>query len=95
MHESKPHSAANESDPEALARSLELELMQKREGWAQAKSRLTALRAISFLFLFCVVIGALVLYFAYFHSDRGNELGTNAMRASPTPARNVTAPPSP
>ncbi|MDQ6860192.1 MAG: hypothetical protein M3032_03435, partial [Verrucomicrobiota bacterium] len=50
------------SDPDALARLLELELMQKRAGWQQGKQRLGVLRAVSFLFLFVVVAGALVAF---------------------------------
>ncbi len=94
MHESKPHSDANETDPEILARLLELELMQKRAGWAQAKSRLSAVRAISFLFLFLVILGALVLYLVYFHPERGNELGTTTRGLpSPTPLPSANAAP--
>ncbi len=53
----------SETDPEKLARLLEIELMAKRAAWQQASSRRSTARAIAFLFLFLVIAGAIVGYF--------------------------------
>ena len=60
-----------ESDPEHLARLLELELMQKRMTWKQASERHRALKSASFLFLFIVIIAAVVGFYLIF--SRANE----------------------
>jgi hypothetical protein len=53
-----------ETDPEKLAKLLEIELMQKRASWQQAKARRSTLRTMSFLFLFLVIVAAFVaVYF--------------------------------
>lgn len=53
-----------ETDPEKLAKLLEIELMQKRATWQQAKARRSTLRTMSFLFLFLVIVAAFVaVYF--------------------------------
>lgn len=53
-----------ETDPEKLAKLLEIELMQKRASWQQAKARHSTLRTMSFLFLFLVIVAAFVaIYF--------------------------------
>lgn len=49
-----------ETDPEKLAKLLEIELMQKRATWQQAKARRSTLRTMSFLFLFLVIVAAFV-----------------------------------
>ena len=54
-----------ETDPEKLALLLEMELMQKRAGWQQAKARRGSLRTLSFLFLFLIIAGALVGFFLF------------------------------
>jgi hypothetical protein len=53
-------------DPEKLAKLLEIELMQKRAGWQQAKQRRSSLRAASFFFLFLVIVGALFAFWFLF-----------------------------
>jgi hypothetical protein len=68
-----------ETDPEKLARLLELELAQKRAQWQQKKARRGNLRAISFLFLFVVIAAALAGFFLFFNPDRVRE-----MRSAPT-----------
>ena len=53
-------------DPEHLLRMLDLEMIQQRAIWKQASARRKSVRAISFLFLFVVVLGALLAaYLAY------------------------------
>jgi hypothetical protein len=53
------------ADPEALARALELELIMKRASWQKIRARRGTWRALSFLFLFFVILGALVAYFYF------------------------------
>ncbi len=71
-------------DPEKLAKLLEVELMQKRAGWQQAKQRRSSFRAVSFLFLFVVVVGALFAFWFLFSPGRVEEL--KATGAAPTEA---------
>ena len=64
-----------ETDPDALAKALELELIMKRASWQKTRARRGNWRALSFLFLFLVLLGALLAYF-YFStqmSHRGEE----------------------
>ncbi len=57
-----------ETDPEALARALELELIAKRASWQKMAARRGTWRALSFLFLLLVIVGALLAYF-YFSTE--------------------------
>ncbi len=57
-----------ETDPDALAKALELELIIKRASWQKTKARRGTWRALSFLFLFLVMLGALLAYF-YFRAE--------------------------
>ena len=75
-----------ETDPEKLALLLELELMQKRGGWQQAKARRGSLRAISFLFLFAIVAAALVAFFL---------IGPRLREVRSAPAESATPSPAP
>jgi hypothetical protein len=61
--------SANEA--EELSRLIELELMQKRAEWQKAGARRKNLRSVSILFLFIVVMGALLAF--YFAFTRVNE----------------------
>lgn len=81
--DSKPEPA--ESDPAKLAQLLEIELMQKRAAWQQAKARRGNLRAISFFFLFIVIVGSLVAFFVFFSGGRVSELHPNGGAPSPSP----------
>lgn len=72
-NEPKPEPPA--ADPEALAKALEMELMLKRASWQKTRAQRGTWRALSFLFLLLVVLGALLAYF-YFAagvSHRGPE----------------------
>jgi len=51
------------TDPDALAKLLEIELALKRTGWEQSRARLNIWRALSFLFLLLVIVGGLVAWF--------------------------------
>ncbi len=64
-------------DPEKLAKLLEIELMQKRAGWQQAKQRHGAFRAASFFFLFLIIAGALLAFWLFFSPERVQELRQN------------------
>ena len=56
------------ADPEAVAKALEMELTLKRASWQKARAKRGTWRALSFLFLFLVVLGALLAYF-YFAAE--------------------------
>lgn len=74
-------------DPAKLAQLLEIELMQKRAAWQQARARRRSIRALSFLFLFIVIALALVGFFVFFSGDRVTELRSNSAHStSPSPA---------
>ena len=51
------------TDPDALAKLLEMELALKRASWQRTRSRRGTWRALSILFLLFVIGGALVAYF--------------------------------
>ncbi len=68
--EGNRHTDARETDPEKLAKLLEIELMQKRAGWQQAKARRGTYRAMSFLFLFAVIVAAFVAFYLFATSER-------------------------
>lgn len=53
------------TDPDALAKLLEMELALKREEWKRSRSRRGALRALSILFLILVIAGAVAAYFFF------------------------------
>lgn len=87
MLDGKDNSDAKENDPEKLAQLLEIELMQKRAAWQQAKARRGGLRAVSFLFLFVVIVAALVAFFVFLSPDRVHEMRSGSTEpATPTPS---------
>jgi flagellar basal body-associated protein FliL len=61
-------------DPEPLLRMLDLELMQKRAQRQQAAARRGSLRAVSFLFLFIVILAAVLAAYFVFSSGRVDEI---------------------
>ena len=67
---------------EALARALELELVQKRLHWQRDREKYRTLRGLSFGFLFIIILAGLIAFFFFF-------LRTNGMREQrpqPSPA---------
>lgn len=58
----EPKREPHEADPDALARELELELILQRSAWQQTRQRGRRWRALSFLFLLVIVIGALLAW---------------------------------
>ena len=76
-------------DPEHTLRMLEIEMMQQRALRKQASTRRSSLRTLSFLFLFLVVLGAIVVGYFAFTSGRVDELRTRPeAAATATPAAN-------
>ena len=66
------------SNAEQLTRLLELELIQKRATWNQAKQRNKSFRSLAFLFLFLLIAGSLAGFFFVY------------MRVSETPPKPPT-----
>jgi len=79
-------------DPEYTLRMLEIEMMQQRARRKQASARRGNLRAVSFLFLFLVILGAAVAAYFAFTSGRVDEL-RNRADAVPTPTPAVVTRP--
>ena len=72
-------------DPETVVRMLELELIQKRAARQMAGRRWSGLRAASFVFLFAVILGALLAFYYVFYSGSLDALQT------PQPSPGATA----
>ena len=66
---------------EALARSLELELTQKRLRWQRGREKYRTLRVLSFGFLFIVILAGLIALFFFF--SRTNEVREQHPQPSP------------
>lgn len=81
--DSNRQSDARETDPEKLAKLLEIELMQKRASWQQAKARRSSLRTMSFLFLFAVIFAALAAFYFFFSGERPAQPREGAPISSP------------
>jgi len=58
-----PESDRHKPDLSEHEQLLELELIQKRAAWQQAKARRGSWRALSFFFLFAVIVATLLTYF--------------------------------
>lgn len=71
------------ADPENAVRMLELELMRQRATRQQAGAPYRGLRAVSFIFLFAVVLVAMLALYYLFSSGRLDELRA---RNAPTPS---------
>jgi hypothetical protein len=65
------------SDPDALAKMLDMELALKRQQWQQRRSQRGTWRALSILFVILVIAGALAAYFFFAMNYR--------QRAEPSP----------
>ena len=78
---SKPKS----TDPEELARLLEIELLQKRVQWKQTAARYRTIRTASFVFLFLVITAALLAYFFVFSELGGNRSAPRTAPAAEKP----------
>jgi len=76
-------SQPSSSEAEQLSRLLDLELMQKRMAWKDAKQRKQSLRSFAFVFLFLLLAGCLVGFF--FVYNRVAEQRQNRPSAISTP----------
>lgn len=76
------------SDPDQVLRLMELELAQRRLALQQARSPYRAFRLASFIFLFAVVVGALLAFYYVFFSGGLDEFRT---RNSPQPSATQSA----
>lgn len=74
-----------EIDPAKLEQLLAIELMQKRAAWQQAKANRGNLRALSFGFLFLIIVAALLAFFFIFSGGMG-EPRRGAPQSTPAPA---------
>jgi hypothetical protein len=68
------------TDTEQMFRLLELELVQKRAAWKQAKQRNKSLRSMAFLFVFLLLAGC--AFGALFVFTRVNEERQNRPAAT-------------
>jgi len=78
-------------DPEANLRMLELELMRQRAARQQAGKPFAGLRAVSFMFLTMIILGALAAYFYLLISGRLEQMRSGAPH-SPSPAAATPSP---
>ncbi|MGZ4982945.1 MAG: hypothetical protein ACXWFY_00800 [Chthoniobacterales bacterium] len=77
-----------ETDPEVMARLLELELAEKRAAWKRSNARLKNLRLLAFFFLFLVIGGSFFGFYLFFSPDNLGEMKArkaNSAVASPSP----------
>ncbi|MEP6809321.1 MAG: hypothetical protein ABI992_03695 [Chthoniobacterales bacterium] len=78
----------NPSDSSEMEKLLEIELMQKRAAWQQTKARRGTWRALSFLFLFVVILVVLFGFFWLSTSGRLGDMKTHREEAQPSPSPN-------
>jgi len=75
------------NDPDQVVRLLELELAQRRATLQRARSPLRGFRVASFIFLFAVLLGALLAFYYVFVSGGVEDLRTRGTaQPSATPA---------
>jgi hypothetical protein len=77
------------TDPEKLLRLLELELVRQRVARQRARPPFRGFRLVSFIFLFAVIVGALLAFYYVFISGGLNEFRSRNERPSPTPTARV------
>jgi hypothetical protein len=74
------------TDPEQLLRLVELELAQQRAARQRAGSPYRAFRLASFIFLFAVIIGAVLAFYYVFYSGGLDEFRSrNVPKPTATP----------
>jgi hypothetical protein len=75
------------TDPDQLLRLIDLELAQQRAARLRAPSPFRAFRMASFIFLFAVIVGALLAFYYVFYSGGLDEFRSrNEPRPSATPS---------
>jgi hypothetical protein len=80
-------------DPENVVRLLELELMQQRAARQMAGRPWSGLRTASFVFLFAVILGALLGLYFLFSSGRLDELRARQEAGSSPSAPTISSSP--
>ena len=78
-------------DPEQVLRTMDLELMRQRAARQQEKPPYRALRMVSFLFFFAVVLGALLAFYYIFAGGGLDDLRARN-EAHPTAAPSSQSP---
>lgn len=81
------HGKQEPADPENVVRMVELELIKQRAARQQVSAPYRGLRAASFVFLFFVILAALLAFY-YVFSSGGFDART---RNSPQPSPDATA----
>ena len=76
------------ADPEQAMRLLELEMMQQRMARQMSGTPYRGLRAVSFLFLFVVLLGAALAAYYLFFSGHLEEMRARNV-PQPTPSANA------
>jgi hypothetical protein len=79
------------SDPDQLVRLVELELAQRRLAREQARSPYRAFRLASFVFLFAVILGAILAFYYVFYSGGLDDFRARK-QAQPTASPSSHAP---
>ena len=75
------------TDPEQLLRLIDLELAQQRAARERARSPYRAFRLASFIFLFAVILGAVLAFYYVFVSGGLDEFRSrNQPKATATPS---------
>ena len=74
MSEGNRKPESGETDPAQVAKVLEIELIQKRAAWQRARAGRQNVRALSFFFLFIIIIGAVCAFYFLFSGERVAEL---------------------
>ncbi len=92
MPDDNRKSEPGEIDPANVEKLLEIELMQKRAAWQQAKTRRGTWRTLSFLFLFVVLVVAVVTFYLFFSGDRMEGLKAGAVHREATGSSATPAP---
>ena len=72
------------ADPEDTVRMLELQLMQQRAARQQAGAPYRGLRAASFIFLFVIILGALLAFYYFFYLGGLDQVRTRNGPPSPS-----------
>ncbi len=71
----QPGGEAPADDPDALAKELELELLQQRAAWKKVRAQRGTWRALSILFLLLLGVAALLAYFYFVPELRSRASG--------------------
>jgi hypothetical protein len=74
------------NDPDQVLRLLELELAQSRAARKQAGSPYRGFRLASFVFLFAVLLGAVLAFYYVFVSGGLDEMRSRGARPTATPS---------